>query len=792
MPPSKMILEIDVDGEGHATAVLKGFADEGQRATDKINQAGKAGTSLKDVFTGNLLADFFRRGADAAVDFGVKSIQAAALAEDANRRLEFSATQAGLSYVRAAELAESFGKRIGASNKEAAQTLADIIELAKRAGRSGDIDQIQGRFADLAAARGLRGAELQTLIGTILSGADEGLNRLGIKDPGKLKADFAATLGTTADKLNEAQIARAALTAVLEKGAEAEGESEKRLRGVAGQLDSASAAAENLTTQFGQAITQSVEFRDGIVSLNTVLGSLVTSHEEARRQLAKGLTPEQIARAEQESALGQAADLLKGLTTAGATFTGVPVLLQRDLLRPSSVRQEQFRTEQLGELQREQLQQQADALNAGLLNLLKAGQPAPVDVKAETNLRIDTLTANLNASVADLQKAKADLARTTGLKAEDTLKFTKQLDEAIKRQTELAKTARDSVRDFLGDVAQRVDKDNPFVKLFTQMETASARAQERFGVFGKDFAERMAEIERSELRAEIAVARFSSQLQALRYQQEAQSLRDPFVGLTGPEERRRDTIGARIADITEGGRFRQQADFLANPFAAPDGRRQLAETLSRLLAISTGGAGRAGRELQSDAILQLASQFDSRTLATSGDPVLRQLRDAAIGANRFKAGTFDANVRDAIERARAGNQLQTNARERLATIGVRDIAAASNEQLKLLLNATGELSDKELTGDLRLARARALDEASRRELSKAGEAERRALKLEGVLTKLDALLTAQGLKVDAPPSNINITAGDGLQLDQVLGNAARPETSFNDEQATNLRRGVQL
>lgn len=216
---NKIAIEVEVDENGKASVALKTLEGDVLRFTAGVNKAGGEGLKLRDIFSGNLLADYFQRGITGAIQFGAASIRATAAAADSNRQLEFSATQAGLSYTRAAAAAEDFGKRVGASNTGAAQTFSDLVRLADRAGRTQDIELIGRRFADLAAARGLKGEELSNLIGTILSGQDEGLNRLGLPDPSKLYAQYAAQIGKTADSLTEMEKAQAALNGVMQKGA---------------------------------------------------------------------------------------------------------------------------------------------------------------------------------------------------------------------------------------------------------------------------------------------------------------------------------------------------------------------------------------------------------------------------------------------------------------------------------------------------------------------------------------------------------------------------------------------
>ncbi|HLM58173.1 MAG TPA: hypothetical protein VK422_18870, partial [Pyrinomonadaceae bacterium] len=95
-------VDVDVSGEERARDAFKGLKADTDAFEQGVNRAAGSGMRLRDIFTGNLLADFFQRGVDAAIQFGARTIAAAAAAEDSNRVLEFSATKAGLAYTDAA------------------------------------------------------------------------------------------------------------------------------------------------------------------------------------------------------------------------------------------------------------------------------------------------------------------------------------------------------------------------------------------------------------------------------------------------------------------------------------------------------------------------------------------------------------------------------------------------------------------------------------------------------------------------------------------------------------------
>lgn len=585
----------------------------------------------------------------------------------------------------------------------------------------------------------------------------------------------------------------------------AEGQAEKRLRDTAGQLDTAAAAAANLQQQTGEAITTSVEFRDVLDTLSGALSSLVTSHAEARRELAKGLkTPEQIAQEEREGLGRQVFNSFKGGASAlfGAGFT----LYDQALLLTGQIglddyntriagtteatfnpgqRQYEARVEQLRAIKEEIARQEKDAeTNAGVTAAKQAAaaQRAAAQQQLGDALEAATKEENLNTRLTKLKEIQTQLKELPGvLDPAEFEKRSKKIDEAVKetsKQIEAAvRTARDAVRDQLADSLVSADKENPFIAVLTRAQTEAEKTRQQFRIFGEDFAAMMAQMKRASIEAELPVLRLQSALRALKTEQEARRLDLPLVGLSGPEERRLAVVDARIAAIETDFDLARRQNLLEQPFRTStrfDTERQNRELLDRLTGLDVSGAGRAGREAQAQAILKFLAQFDSRAVATSTDPFFRDLRQAGIGAYQVQRDALRANVEDAIQRERVGQFIQQDARELLAAVsasGLRDDA-----KVREFLAVTGALSEKELTPELRRARADYLRADARDESMKGKEAEQRARLLEVVMTKLDRLLSDKGVKVDAPPSNVQLNVGDGLTFDHsLLGEAPGQE-----------------
>jgi len=371
----------------------------------------------------------------------------------------------------------------------------------------------------------------------------------------------------------------------------------------------------------------------------------------------------------------------------------------------------------------------------------------------------------------------AGIAERSARAKEAAAKEAATLAETQKKIQEVALPARDAARDFLSGALTQSEKDNPFVSLFVRAQTEIAATRRQFLLFGQDFADEMARVRAESIQTEIAVARFQSQISALKSLQEARRLEQPLVGLTGPEERQLDVLQARLRGALSGTSGATTAEALRKGFTSVDPAflaRQQFDALEKLearLSAFTGRAGGAARDAIDEQLKSLFSGLDQQTKAqVAAAPDFREKFASAFARDQGRA---ERDIRDAIEREQVGNLIQTDARELLKQIN----ASGIKDELKTreFLKVTESLSERELTPDLRQARIRSLRESAVQETGREAQAERRAQKLETFLTEFDALLKGKGIKVDAPPSNVRVNVGDGLTLDRVLGSAPRPE-----------------
>lgn len=255
-------------------------------------------------------------GGAAAVGIAVKvlkdSVGAAFEAERANRQLSASATQAGLAYQFLAQKAKEFADEGGLSQTGANRTEGLIAKLAQASGRPQDLDKIETALLDTASARGIQISQLETLVNAVISGSsDEPLNAVGLSDPGKLAKDYADKLGKSTDALTKQEQVLSRLIPLLQQAETVTGANADRMKSLSGQAETAAAQIEDLQTNFGKSITNTLEFRDALGLLNGVLKEITANPYEISIKLKQGNTPRQLAEQEADKTGNKIIDFAK-------------------------------------------------------------------------------------------------------------------------------------------------------------------------------------------------------------------------------------------------------------------------------------------------------------------------------------------------------------------------------------------------------------------------------------------------------------------------------------------------
>lgn len=178
------------------------FEQFGQKAL-AINQALQALRESSDLLNSTFGA------AVQAYDEQVKS----------NQKLESASKLTGVELKElqqiSANSAESFALSERLSNEF-------TISLSKLANKAGDVNQTSSAIQNLlnvASAQGLNPEQALVAIQQAMLGIDEGTDKLFQKNPSVIYAEFAASIGTTAGKLTEAQKAQALLNELQQTSA---------------------------------------------------------------------------------------------------------------------------------------------------------------------------------------------------------------------------------------------------------------------------------------------------------------------------------------------------------------------------------------------------------------------------------------------------------------------------------------------------------------------------------------------------------------------------------------------
>lgn len=387
---------------------------------------------------------------------------------------------------------------------------------------------------------------------------------------------------------------------------------------------------------------------------------------------------------------------------------------------------------------------------------------------------------NPQQKLDELRSLQGEIERLRGaILPEDFERISERIVNGIIQVERRLQSLRVESAGVVNDLTSKILTDNPYVKLAVDGEKAIDHIRDHFKDLGSSTVAEMVRMQEAVNATQLQIQRFDTSLGALKNRQEADRLRQRFVGLTGPEERRQAVIDARINAATKGEDLRRTARDLESPYRykAPDQNiRDIADRVRNLNALDVSGSGRKGKEDVATAIIDATKGIDPRLLATSTDPRLREIKRQVIAANRVKADSFDADTKDAVERERAGNQLQTNAREQLKLLQASDLP--SSQKLKQFIAITGQISDKDLTGDLRLGRAKALDlqaqKDSQHEAALYGDDKGRG----GLITTLLNLLGPNGsgipVNIGKAGINVNFALNDGLTVNQQLGAAPTP------------------
>ena len=138
----------------------------------------------------------------------------------------------------------------------------------------------------------------------------------------------------------------------------------------------------------------------------------------------------------------------------------------------------------------------------------------------------------------------------------------KQNEYAKKRANDLEKVNAKTVElnDFL---VSTVSKENPFVKNLNEIETATERAEKKFGIFGDSVVSKIADIEKANLLKAIGLADFENKFAALGLRQQAQKLGATPENQFADFGRANERVSANVSSLTLIAKLQQEINALS-------------------------------------------------------------------------------------------------------------------------------------------------------------------------------------------------------------------------------------
>lgn len=496
-------------------------------------------------------------GGYAVISIAERTLELANEQTRANRILASSAIEAGRAFASAAEDNKKFADQVGLSERQAATTTGAILRLAARTGRPEQSGTLLTGFADLGAAFGIQSQDLQTLIGTILSGQDEGLNRLGIADPGQLYRQYAQEIGKTSDQLTQFEKTQAAVNAVMQKAGMFSGTATARMNSLEGQTAKLSASWDKLTSSGATWLTQQPLVSDAIRTYTDLFGALAINIDQVNKGLSEGKTPSQIVD-ELKPGAGFFDYLRAGVSGIPAGFAlGADLLSGEGLdasvnrfgaaIDPSRIsdRDKQALRDQVSNQKKlnEDNAKAAEAATAAQKKQIEAEQARTAELERQSKLitQINEQIVDPKATVQSLTNLRDGLDQA--LPKDKLEEINKNIDKAINANIEKAVEQVKSLEaQFQGvfDQLQRAENTtNPFVAVILDAEAAMKKVREQTAGLTDDLKRQAEQMQQNVNAMRLFEQRADTRLQAYDLLSQAQDIRDPF------SSKERDRITAK-------------------------------------------------------------------------------------------------------------------------------------------------------------------------------------------------------------------------------------------------------
>ncbi len=724
---NKVVIEVEVQG-GKATAALNGIRVDLQKFEESGVSAFNAGRSSASGFIDAVGAAQLAVAALAVgvVAYGKASVDASREAANAQRFILNSSISAKAGIDQQIESAERLRKELGLARSEAQQVQGGALNAANFVGRPQDADRFAKALADLRAAKGVA-TDLVTLQKQLFT-SDEATDKLLNRNPSQVAKEYIQAnqlKGVDPQDIQNLSI----FLRVLDEGAKVSGAASAAINDLGGEVSLVVNRWEDLKSVVGNFILENSLVNDSLRATVALLGSFTDAANkfQVRSPLEAAAEDAQSFGAQFEQYVTDpiqkgANILITDLKSLGLAFRGTFTLdkfgdFDKFYALQSALREELKRIDNDRSLNAQE--RQAARNNTILAAEVKQGRWV-------NGVRLsDQEFAEYGKSFQDDQQRKqaADAtARTAAARERQAGEASaKQAADAEKKAAREREQAFKSALGFIDEISARsTGNQNPFIKLFTEGETAAARMQERFGALGDKVVGEFTAMERQAVAFETSTLRLRRNLRAVELEFSAEQVKKAYVGVTAEQERQLGILQRRLTAAANAPGLRREAEAFERGFVtqnAFEARREQFENFERIKGLRPQGGdegARAGQKLIDDYVLEQTKNLNIGA-RNSPDPATRSLAEDRARALRAQADRFEAEIEDERKRAEAGRSQINLAGVKLQELARLAPGTDASAVRKEFLAITEKLDPKELSAALRDGLSAALREEAQHE-----------------------------------------------------------------------------
>lgn len=446
----------------------------------------------------------------------------------------------------------------------------------------------------------------------------------------------------------------------------------------------------------------------------------------------------------------------------------------------------------------------SDAFNQRWESWKKSQENAIEFVKKQFQLALQ----NPNASFSDIKKTLSQVQNSKDLNFDTRQSLIFEAESKIKQISANLHKIKDEFRDTL---ISSTAKDNPYVKLMSDFESATERAQKKFGSFGDSVVKKISDIEKANLTKAIGLQKFENNLQALKFNQEARKLALTPDDQFADYQRALDKVEKKAdsaAKIFNLNRQISEADFYANKYN-PNNPKTFAEysrrgfgndmsdageavrnaiaDISGFKSLGIDGTGIYGKEAIAEKILNVIPSRDEllKRLGRSATRTDAQfLLGEQLQALEIKRDAERRKLNDFLENQQIAEYGKKFAYEQIDLVNSSKLTASEKAQRRL---AVTDALGNDLDSTLKRGRIQDFFISQQSKLDQEKEAIKIASETRNAVKQIADQLAKQGIKVDIGEKavvNLQVDVKDGKSSVNVLGatpNQADVQRTYLDE-----------